>query len=574
MNAGLDVASVQGLAVVGNDLFAGNQNHGAFKLANASGGGSTWVPWNGGSLAAGGTIYGFARGAGATLYAAGYGVVYALAGGATTWSTVGTGLNSYGGAFAIVYSSADGSLTVGNPSGVVLLPAGATVWRLANDGMSASTINGLAVAGNGDLYAATFGQGVQRLATGSSTWSAADPANASAGIGSIAINGQGTVFAVSGGSVVKLAGGTWVPAADSDPGGYASALAVDSANAVWIGQEGAVRKLPSGASTWITAGSGLPSGQSVNLLAFDGAGTAYAGIYGLGVYALAAGGATWTLNNAGLTDSHVLALQRDASGAMLAGINDGVFRLVSGRWQRLGTGLAGNVSALGLDTNGDLYAGVENGHAWRLRAGSTAWSQVKNGLSSRQVTAFAAGGGRFYAGTDGSYGSPSGVFVFVPLDSVVEFYNSLLDNYFITATEAEQAAVDNGAAGPGWSRTGDYFNAGGPSQVCRFYGSQSPGPNSHFYTIDPVECQFLKDLQARTPATQKRWNFESNDFASTAPVGRQCPNGLVAVYRAYNDGFARGIDSNHRITANHAAYLAQVANGWIGEDIVMCAPAR
>ena len=41
---------------------------------------------------------------------------------------------------------------------------------------------------------------------------------------------------------------------------------------------------------------------------------------------------------------------------------------------------------------------------------------------------------------------------------------------------------------------------------------------------------------------------------------------------AYNNGFARGIDSNHRITSNRAAYLQTVAAGWIGEVVVMCAP--
>jgi len=155
--------------------------------------------------------------------------------------------------------------------------------------------------------------------------------------------------------------------------------------------------------------------------------------------------------------------------------------------------------------------------------------------------------------------------------SVVEFYNTTLDNFFITADPNEQTAVASGAAGPGWTITGNVFRAGGPSLVCRFYGSITPGPNSHFYTIDPAECQQLKDLQASTPATQKRWNFESNDFASTKPEDGICPAGTVPVYRAYNNGFTRSIDSNHRITSNLAAYLAQVSKGWSGEGVVMCA---
>src|SRR6185369_4984132 len=78
---------------------------------------------------------------------------------------------------------------------------------------------------------------------------------------------------------------------------------------------------------------------------------------------------------------------------------------------------------------------------------------------------------------------------------VIEFYNNILDNYFINANAIEAAAIDGGGAGPGWSRTGDTFNEGGLSPVCRFYGSLSPGPNSHFYTVSASECALLKTLQ-------------------------------------------------------------------------------
>ena len=156
--------------------------------------------------------------------------------------------------------------------------------------------------------------------------------------------------------------------------------------------------------------------------------------------------------------------------------------------------------------------------------------------------------------------------------TVVEFNNTILDHYFITADPNEAAAIDNGSAGPGWSRTGNTFQSGGSTAVCRFYGSQSPGPNSHFYTADQGECAFLKQLQASTPATEKRWNFESNDFNTTPAVNSACPVGLVPVYRAYNNGFARNIDSNHRITSDAAAIQAVVTHGWINEGVVMCAP--
>lgn len=154
---------------------------------------------------------------------------------------------------------------------------------------------------------------------------------------------------------------------------------------------------------------------------------------------------------------------------------------------------------------------------------------------------------------------------------VIEFYNTNLDNYFITADANEAAQIDGGSAGPGWSRTGNTFNSGGSTPVCRFYGSQSPGPNSHFYTVDPSECAALKQLQATTPATQKRWNFESLDFISTPATNGACTAGTVPVYRAYNNGYSRGVDSNHRITSNLAAIQEVVSRGWSNEGVVMCA---
>jgi hypothetical protein len=158
--------------------------------------------------------------------------------------------------------------------------------------------------------------------------------------------------------------------------------------------------------------------------------------------------------------------------------------------------------------------------------------------------------------------------------TVVEFYNTNLDNYFITANANEAAAIDGGSAGPGWSRTGYTFTSGGSTPVCRFYGSQSPGPNSHFYTVDSAECQGLKDQQipAGDPRklTDKSWNFESLDFVSTPATNQTCPTGTRPVYRAYNNGFARGVDSNHRITSSTIAIQEVVNRGWSNEGVVMC----
>jgi len=166
-----------------------------------------------------------------------------------------------------------------------------------------------------------------------------------------------------------------------------------------------------------------------------------------------------------------------------------------------------------------------------------------------------------------------------PTVVVHEFHNAKLDRYFRTAN-ANEAAGLRGNAASGESDTGKPFLAYPANDypknavpVCRFYGSVAPGPNGHFYTADAAECDRLKQLQRTAPAGEKRWNFEEIAFAVRLPNGDACPSDApVAVYRAYNDGFAKGKDSNHRFVTDPTLYQQMVDKGWKGEKIVMCTP--
>ena len=160
----------------------------------------------------------------------------------------------------------------------------------------------------------------------------------------------------------------------------------------------------------------------------------------------------------------------------------------------------------------------------------------------------------------------------------VEYYNVDLDHFFITAQAFEQNSVESGAAGPGWYRTGYSFQtlasgstAPGVAQVCRFYGSVSPGPNSHFYTLDPAECQFLQMLQGVQSSMQPRWNYEGVRFADYPPTRGRCPAGTTPVYRYYNNGFPAR-DSNHRFAIDPSVQAFMLSQGWLFEGAVMCAP--
>jgi hypothetical protein len=126
--------------------------------------------------------------------------------------------------------------------------------------------------------------------------------------------------------------------------------------------------------------------------------------------------------------------------------------------------------------------------------------------------------------------------------TVFEFYNTGLQHYFRTAEVAEALAIDGGAAGPGWQRTGLDFTAfvagAGPgNDVCRFY---NPVANTHFYTADPDEC-----TQVKLP--DSGWRYEGLSFRIRLPSAGACAAGTIPVYRNYNNRFAFN-DSNHRFT--------------------------
>jgi serine protease len=154
----------------------------------------------------------------------------------------------------------------------------------------------------------------------------------------------------------------------------------------------------------------------------------------------------------------------------------------------------------------------------------------------------------------------------------LEFYNTLLDHYFIAAGQDEIDAIAAGGAGPGWELTGESFKVwpSMPSDtvvaaapVCRFYGALAGGPNSHFFTASAEECALVK--------SQGGWFYEGIGFY-IRPVGnpRVCPAGWLSVNRAYNNGFVRN-DSNHRFTTSDSSIRSMEARGWTVEGTVMCA---
>src|SRR5579864_2561241 len=94
--------------------------------------------------------------------------------------------------------------------------------------------------------------------------------------------------------------------------------------------------------------SGLPNGPVDSIIYRSG--TLYASVWGSGVYSSADGGSTWTQvgSSASFTNKHVYQLRFDANGSLYvvvaanntgSFVQGGLYKLVSGSWQKLSSGL-------------------------------------------------------------------------------------------------------------------------------------------------------------------------------------------------------------------------------------------
>lgn len=145
--------------------------------------------------------------------------------------------------------------------------------------------------------------------------------------------------------------------------------------------------------------------------------------------------------------------------------------------------------------------------------------------------------------------------------TVQEFFNTFTGHYFITASGDEAAGIMAGVAGPGWTNTGyQFFGDSNGTPVCRFY---APAPtNSHFYTADAAECDFLKTHDTG-------WQYEGIAFRAAVPANGICAAGRIPVYRMYNNRAAAN-DSNHRFNSDDRVVAKMTAQGWIVEGVAFC----
>jgi hypothetical protein len=156
----------------------------------------------------------------------------------------------------------------------------------------------------------------------------------------------------------------------------------------------------------------------------------------------------------------------------------------------------------------------------------------------------------------------------------VEYNYADWNFYFITAIPNEITALDGGAFGGVWKRTGQQFNvyatanapAGAPT-VWRFFSTTFAPKSSHFYTGIMAEYNSL--------LANPNWELEGPVFNTPLPAADgTCPAGSIPIYRLYNNNM--GGAPNHRFTTDLSVRAQMISAGWapegFGIGVTFCSP--
>ena len=148
--------------------------------------------------------------------------------------------------------------------------------------------------------------------------------------------------------------------------------------------------------------------------------------------------------------------------------------------------------------------------------------------------------------------------------AVVEFYDTLLDHYFVTTDAGEIANLSLFGA-PRWQRTGHVFYAWAnpasappsviPRNVCRFYAGPQLQIDSYYFTADATECSTVATTGGSV------WSLQTNAafWVEVPNAEGVCRAGTLPVYRFFNNRR----DANYRYTIDLSVRRAMVNRAWV-----------
>ncbi len=305
-------------------------------------------------------------------------------------------------------------------------------WIPINNGLTFPYVNDVKIDANGYIFAATTGGGVYFSDDGGTNWT---PKNtglpdisglyaASAlekdGLGNLYASVVVTIMPSETAAVFKSTnnGESWFPTDTTINGPLVeSAMCVTLNNKLFVGTTHGIFRTDDFGASWVDMTNKISAMQFNNSFVMDASGNVYIASDGNGIYKTTDGGSTWLAVGTGDPwDSNDLLI--DHQGNMYAAGTDvyGVMKSTDNgdTWAPASTGLPSDLfygivmyeepRTFGMDGNGGIYVGYENGDVYKTVNHGESWSPTSSlpfsGEPKEILSLLGNTGNTIYAGTE------------------------------------------------------------------------------------------------------------------------------------------------------------------------------
>jgi len=344
-----------------------------------------------------------------------------------------------------------------------------TTWILKNNGLPTSfSVTDLLVNSDGYIFAACD-DSLYRSTNDGESWDGV-PGLPSGGIDDLYITAAGWIFAAHYNDVYVSIddGATWGPVYPQAAAQFSkNAIAVNSANVMFIGSYEGVRRSDDNGQTWNYINTGLPTTIDITDLAIAANGTTIYAATTDGFYVSTNSGGTWSSASNGLDGRNIRNILLNTAGNLFVATNDGVFLSTTegASWLKVNNGIRNTIiTALKEHINGNLYAGSMTG-LFRSTDNGSNWVEVPELVGNHIRKIFSKSNGYIFVGTEqnGVYRSPDNGASWaqannglISLEMKALTMNSAGELYAITYNGVYQS-VDNG---DNWvQKTSSYLDA-------------------------------------------------------------------------------------------------------------------
>ena len=276
--------TVTGIAVIGNNIFAGTDGGGVFLSTNN---GASWTAVNNGltntniiALVANGSY----------LFAGTNGNMFVSANNGASWTTANTGLTSTDMVFYSLAANGTDVFVGIEGDGVYMTSNNGASWSSANNGLGTTLPSSLYAVGSNVYAVSDNGSGVYISTNNGANWTtAAGTGLTGTALYAVAASGSNiyvgsTAATVDGLFMSTDNGATFSLANTGMPNNYNIYSILVSGSDVFVGTEkGGLYESTNNGASWTSIGSGLPTGNYISSLGINGS-VLFAGTYGLNVW--------------------------------------------------------------------------------------------------------------------------------------------------------------------------------------------------------------------------------------------------------------------------------------------------